>query len=943
MYDKYMDIFDKQMQETKDQYYETMRNMAICRIIAIKCESVCNKNLFTIASYEKEREHPSRPMVVTKFFRNRCAVAKQYYLSHRLIRNIVNKAHLLLPEIFCDFGQYHNLEFIDFDKFIESVEENLKKSAHIIIVSYYNEIVRLFSQRRYIQDIPLNVLTRFLKCATTLLGLQIITRAINTIKHLLNILADQTTIPLLQMELKCESNDLFTNPRLEEFYDAFHNLVNKIANIAHHLPSLESWVQPKEWQRLRKGVSQIDIARNNCTMFASPPDWYLNEIHQQLNVILQKSFQPLSEYLEKLRKQFGYVFHEINQIRRDITTAIMSPGKEPSFEECVAKVEDFNHLIHVINKMPSNEYLITIKLQQITAKHNLIAYTNQLRELVIDKLIKYHWNYNLKICATFEIIKERVLNVPRTTKELLELGQYMLTARSTLMVELQDKIILSVRIMSSLFEMTTLSRHHIELNNITIQWLRRIRPVLERSSGLYEQMKFELEEKLQEEVTILNARVEEMFPRLIIMNDMDDVKRVKEYIEDIRKMVQQLEYMEQKAKWINAEEALFQFPLTIYPRIKELRENILPFYSLIYRGCQWQRDREVWLNGPFEYLDVQHIENKLNQYLIDFTKINKQYKTRIKMQLAMNYPYSFVGLIDDPDPFQQPAPLKLCYQLAENVKWFKQYVPLLAVFRNSAIRQIHWDSMSVIGGYDLTPDAGTTLKKIIKMDLMEDIEKYEIISTGATKEFMHEQSLAKMKSEWDDICFITTIYKDTQVPILTQLDDIFMILEEHIIKIQAMQGSAFIKVIENEVKSFYALLLRMQSAINEWTKVQMQWMYLLPIFSSKDIVAQLPDEEILFIQVDITFRKAMQRVSKDSRVCQTAGSIGLLENMEQANILMETINAGVLNYLEKKRLFFPRFFFLSNDDMLEILSETKEPLRVQPHLKKCFEGIYRLG
>ena len=134
----------------------------------------------------------------------------------------------------------------------------------------------------------------------------------------------------------------------------------------------------------------------------------------------------------------------------------------------------------------------------------------------------------------------------------------------------------------------------------------------------------------------------------------------------------------------------------------------------------------------------------------------------------------------------------------------------------------------------------------------------------------------------------------------------------------------------------------MSEILDEWLALQRQWMYLEPIFSSEDIMQQLPMEGKRFASVDRMWRKTLQNAKMNPLVLRVCSSQKLLDSFIEGNKLLDSVQKGLSDYLETKRLAFSRFFFLSNDELLQILSQAKNPLAVQPHLRKCFEAIENL-
>lgn len=106
---------------------------------------------------------------------------------------------------------------------------------------------------------------------------------------------------------------------------------------------------------------------------------------------------------------------------------------------------------------------------------------------------------------------------------------------------------------------------------------------------------------------------------------------------------------------------------------------------------------------------------------------------------------------------------------------------------------------------------------------------------------------------------------------------------------------------------------------------------------------QLPGESQKFEKVDQFFKGLMSKTKKSPNAIKILKlQSNLLEQLKSNNEMLDELQKRLEEYLEKKRGEFPRFYFLSNDELLEILANSQNLDVIQQHLKTCFDNIYRL-
>ena len=120
-------------------------------------------------------------------------------------------------------------------------------------------------------------------------------------------------------------------------------------------------------------------------------------------------------------------------------------------------------------------------------------------------------------------------------------------------------------------------------------------------------------------------------------------------------------------------------------------------------------------------------------------------------------------------------------------------------------------------------------------------------------------------------------------------------------------------------------------------ELQRMWSYLEPLFIGSDEVRkELPTAAEQFQAIDTKVRANLKEMWATKNAQQAANKEGLLAELEKLQEGQEVCKKALVDFMDGKRRKFARFYFVSEADLLDILSNGSNPKMILRHVDKVF-------
>ncbi|XP_030358369.1 dynein heavy chain 10, axonemal isoform X4 [Strigops habroptila] len=420
----------------------------------------------------------------------------------------------------------------------------------------------------------------------------------------------------------------------------------------------------------------------------------------------------------------------------------------------------------------------------------------------------------------------------------------------------------------------------------------------------------------QQQVEDFSKEIEDFFHKFVSAGPGSVGEDLDKGLELMARFEKELEKLEDRRQELGSIEKLFDLPVTMYPELMKAQNDVKGLKQVYEIYALQKAAKDEWSQTLWVDLNVQILQEGIEGFLKTFRKLPRQVR---------GMPVAFL--------------------LESRMKAFRDSVPLLLDLKNEALRERHWQELMEQTGihFEMTTET-FTLENMFAMELHRYSDVISEIVGSAVKELGIEKGVKEITETWENMKFtVQEYFKGTEKRgfILGSVDEISETLDDNNVNLQSILGSRFVGPFLSTVHHWEKTLSLIGEVIEIWMAVQRKWMYLESIFIGGDIRSQLQEEAKIFDSVDSLFKKIMDETVKDPTIKTCCEAPNRLSDLYHINDVLEKCQKSLNDYLDSKRNAFPRFFFISDEELLSILGSSN-PLCVQEHMIKMYDNIASL-